>query len=78
MPVFSLGGWLTIGGTQKGDIVKEIMQAAYENGINMFDLAEGYAEGQCEIETGRVIKELGWQRSDLIITTKICGSLSPW
>jgi hypothetical protein len=23
---FSLGGWLTYGGTQKGDIVKEILQ----------------------------------------------------
>jgi len=37
----------------------------------MFDLAEGYAAGNCELETGRVVKELGWQRSDIIITTKI-------
>lgn len=29
----SLGGWLTYGGTQKGSIVKDIMQAAWENGI---------------------------------------------
>jgi hypothetical protein len=26
--VFSLGGWLTYGGTQKGDIVKECLQTA--------------------------------------------------
>lgn len=31
--VFSLGGWLTYGGTQKGSIVKEILQAAWDNGI---------------------------------------------
>lgn len=31
--VFSLGGWLTYGGTQKGNIVKEIMQAAWDHGI---------------------------------------------
>lgn len=37
----------------------------------MFDSAEGYAEGNSEVEMGRVIKECGWQRSDLIITTKI-------
>jgi hypothetical protein len=32
VPVFSLGGWLTLGGTQKGDVVKEIMQLAFDNG----------------------------------------------
>ncbi|KAL7411145.1 NADP-dependent oxidoreductase domain-containing protein [Mrakia frigida] len=68
---FSLGGWLTLGGTQKGDIVKDIMKIAYEAGINTFDLAEGYADGNCEIEAGRVIKELGWRRSDIVLTTKI-------
>jgi aryl-alcohol dehydrogenase-like predicted oxidoreductase len=47
------------------------MKIAFENGINMFDTAEGYAAGQSEIEMGRVIRELGWKRSDLIITTKI-------
>jgi aryl-alcohol dehydrogenase-like predicted oxidoreductase len=37
----------------------------------VFDTAEGYAEGNSEVEMGRVIKEMGWQRSDLIITTKV-------
>lgn len=32
---------------------------AYDNGINCFDTAEVYANGQCEIEMGRVIKEMG-------------------
>lgn len=62
VPVFSLGGWLTLGGTQKGDIVKDIMSTAFDNGINMFDLAEGYAAGNCEVECGRVVREMGWQR----------------
>jgi len=71
VPVFSLGGWLTYGGTVKGDPVKEVMQAAFEAGINMFDTAEGYEAGECEKEMGRVIRELGWRRTDLIISTKI-------
>ncbi|TFK45420.1 Aldo/keto reductase [Heliocybe sulcata] len=71
VPVFSLGGWLTLGGTVVGDPVKEIIKIAYENGINMFDTAEAYAKGKSEIEMGRVIKELGLRRTDLIITTKI-------
>jgi len=71
IPVFSLGGWLTLGGTVKGDPVKDIMKAAFDAGINMFDTAEGYEAGQSEIEMGRVIKELNWRRSDLVISTKI-------
>ena len=31
--IFSLGGWLTYGGTQKGNIVKEILQTAWDHGI---------------------------------------------
>ncbi|KAL5533597.1 hypothetical protein ACEPAG_57 [Sanghuangporus baumii] len=71
VPVFSLGGWLTFGGTVKGDPVKEIIKTAYENGINFFDTAEGYESGECEREMGRVIKELGLKRTDLIISTKL-------
>jgi len=71
VPLFSLGGWLTLGGTVTGDPVKEIIKTAFENGINMFDTAESYGKGSSEIEMGRVIKELGYRRTDLIITTKL-------
>jgi aryl-alcohol dehydrogenase-like predicted oxidoreductase len=39
VPVFSYGGWLTVGGTQKGDVVKDLMQKAFDLGINMFDVS---------------------------------------
>ncbi|KAJ7246979.1 NADP-dependent oxidoreductase domain-containing protein [Mycena rebaudengoi] len=71
VPVLSLGGWLTLGGTVNGDPVKEIMKLAFEHGINYFDTAEGYADGNSEVEMGRVLKELGYKRSDLVISTKI-------
>ncbi|KAK0199711.1 voltage-gated potassium channel beta-2 subunit [Desarmillaria ectypa] len=71
VPLFSLGGWLTYGGTVVGDPVKEIIKTAFENGINMFDTAEAYEKGKSEIEMGRAIKELGYRRSDLVISTKI-------
>jgi hypothetical protein len=32
VPVFSLGGWLTFGGTIKGDPVKDIVKLAFESG----------------------------------------------
>ncbi|KXX80647.1 putative voltage-gated potassium channel subunit beta [Madurella mycetomatis] len=69
--LFSLGGWLTYGGTQKGDIVKQILQTAWDHGIQTFDTAESYANGASEIEMGRAFKELGWPRDEYVLTTKI-------
>ncbi|KAJ7158133.1 NADP-dependent oxidoreductase domain-containing protein [Mycena filopes] len=71
VPLFSLGGWLTIGGSVVGDPVKEIIKTAFENGINCFDNAEDYSKGKSEIEMGRVLKELNYRRTDLVISTKI-------
>jgi aryl-alcohol dehydrogenase-like predicted oxidoreductase len=69
--VFSLGGWLTYGGTQKGNIVKECIQAAWENGINFFDTAEAYNAGQSEIEMGAALKELNYPRDEYVLSTKV-------
>lgn len=69
--LFSLGGWLTYGGTQKGSIVKDCLQAAWDNGINFFDTAEVYANGQSEIEMGNALKELDWPRDEYVLSTKV-------
>jgi len=69
--VFSLGGWLTYGGTQKGSIVKDCMEAAWNHGINFFDTAEVYSAGQCEIEMGEAFKGLAWPRDEYVLSTKV-------
>jgi len=69
--IFSLGGWLTYGGTQKGNIVKECLQTAWDHGVNTFDTAETYASGQSEIEMGNALKELAWPRDEYVLITKI-------
>jgi voltage-dependent potassium channel beta subunit len=69
--VFSLGGWLTYGGTQKGSIVKEILQTAWDHGVQTFDTAEAYAAGASEVEMGSALKELAWPRDEYVLTTKI-------
>ena len=51
--------------------MKECLQAAWENGINTFDTAEVYANGQCEIEMGQALKELAWPRDEYVLITKI-------
>ncbi|TKA50353.1 hypothetical protein B0A53_06243 [Rhodotorula sp. CCFEE 5036] len=69
--VFSYGGWLTVGGTVKGDPVKDLIKTALDNGVNFFDNAEIYSNGQSEIEMGRVFKELDVDRSQIVVSTKI-------
>jgi len=71
----SLGAWVTYGGTHDDDISYACMTEALKGGVNFFDNAEGYAEGNAEKVMGRVIKR--WEaeglcrRADLVISTKI-------
>jgi voltage-dependent potassium channel beta subunit len=67
----SLGAWVTYGGQVGEDVATECMKRAYEHGVNFFDNAEAYANGQAETVMGNVVRKLGWKRSDLVISTKI-------
>jgi len=67
----SLGAWVTYGGQVGEQTAKECMTAAIEHGVNFFDNAEGYAGGNAEIVMGNVIKQAGWRREDLVVSTKI-------
>ncbi|GAA5968022.1 hypothetical protein JCM11641_003704 [Rhodosporidiobolus odoratus] len=69
--VLSFGGWLTVGGSVKGDPVKDLIKTALDNGVNFFDNAEVYANGESEIEMGRVFKELDVDRSQIVVSTKV-------
>lgn len=69
----SLGGWVTYGqGKQvEDDITLKIFDKAFKAGINFFDTAEVYADGECEISFGKVLKQLGWERSEYVLSTKL-------
>jgi voltage-dependent potassium channel beta subunit len=67
----SLGAWVTYGGQVGEEVAYDCMQAAYEAGVNFFDNAEAYAQGNAEIVMGNVIRKAEWKRSDLVISTKI-------
>lgn len=71
LSALSLGAWVTYGGQVGEDAAFECMTAAYEAGVNFFDNAEAYANGNAEIVMGNVIRKAGWKRSDLVISTKI-------
>ena len=67
----SLGAWVTYGGQVGEEIAEKCMAAAFDAGVNFFDNAEGYAEGNAETVMGNVIKKLGWKHEDYVVSTKI-------
>lgn len=67
----SFGSWVTFGDQIDEDVAAACMQVAYDHGVNFFDNAEAYAGGQSEIMMGNIIQDKGWDRSDLVVSTKI-------
>lgn len=67
----SLGSWVTYGGQVGDEAAKACMIAAYDAGVNFFDGAEAYAKGEAERAMGRVLKQAGWRRESLVLSTKV-------
>jgi voltage-dependent potassium channel beta subunit len=67
----SYGAWVTFGEQIDVDAAQASMAAAYEAGVNFFDNAEGYAGGEAESMMGKVLKNTGWPRESLVISTKL-------
>lgn len=67
----SFGSWVTFGNQMDVDKAFDCMKTAYEAGVNFFDNAEVYANGQSEEIMGQIFQKSGWKRSDLVVSTKI-------
>jgi aryl-alcohol dehydrogenase-like predicted oxidoreductase len=64
----SLGSWLTIGDQLDFNASKEIIHAAYNHGINLFETAGSYAYGAAEETLGQSLKDL--PRQEIILASK--------
>jgi voltage-dependent potassium channel beta subunit len=62
---------VTYGGQVGEDVALKCMSAAYDAGVNFFDNAEVYADGNAEIVMGNVIKKLRWQRESIVVSSKV-------
>jgi voltage-dependent potassium channel beta subunit len=47
------------------------MSISYDNGINFFDNAEGYALGESEKMMGRVLSKKNWDRTSYSVSSKV-------
>ena len=67
----SIGSWVTYGKQVDVRAAREILEAAWESGVNFFDNAEAYAGGQSEIIMGQALREMGLPREQYLVSTKI-------
>jgi voltage-dependent potassium channel beta subunit len=67
---FSFGSWVTFGKQVEVNAAANMMSAAKDYGINFFDNAEAYGQGQSEEIMGQVLKKLNWPRLSYLISTK--------
>jgi aryl-alcohol dehydrogenase-like predicted oxidoreductase len=53
-----------------------IVRAAWEAGVTFFDTADAYSQGQSEVLTGQLLRELG-DREELVVATKVFLPMTP-
>jgi voltage-dependent potassium channel beta subunit len=71
----SIGGWINFGeGKMAQDNARAVVDAAYENGINFFDLADIYGRGEAEKQMGALLKQ--FPRHTLVISSKVFWDMS--
>ena len=73
--LLSLGSWTTFGDSVKDEaLVGDIVKAAYDKGVNFFDMADAYAKGESERMMGRALK--GLPRHSLVLSSKLFRPMS--
>jgi aryl-alcohol dehydrogenase-like predicted oxidoreductase len=76
MTFSGVGFWKNIGSVdQKG--ADALIKASIEAGINFFDTADVYSEGESEKTLGQSLRNLDIGRKDVVIATKVYGRTGP-
>lgn len=68
--VLSFGSWVTFGNQIGNSTAKELMAYAYDQGVNFFDNAEIYANGESEKVMGKLLRDFNWERSSYVVSSK--------
>lgn len=71
----SLGAWVTFGAQLDAEDASRLIHYAYEHGVNFFDNADMYADGQAEALMGAAIRDL--PREALVLSSKVFWPTMP-
>jgi aryl-alcohol dehydrogenase-like predicted oxidoreductase len=70
------GFWKAIAGLEQ-ESATALVKASIEAGVNFFDTANVYSAGVSETMLGQAFKDLGSNRDDIVIATKVFGQMGP-
>lgn len=70
------GAFSRIGDLGQGD-ADALLKEAVDAGVNFIDTANVYSEGMSEEITGQAIRNLGLDRDELVVATKVMGPMGP-
>ena len=70
------GIWKAIGAVDQAG-ADELIKASIDAGINFFDTADVYSEGESEKTLGQSLKNLNIARKDVVLATKVFGRVGP-
>ncbi len=71
LSALSFGAWVTFGGCVERATARELIAAAWDHGVNFFDNAEGYGNGEAERLMGDVIADLRLPRDGYCVSSKV-------
>jgi voltage-dependent potassium channel beta subunit len=71
----SLGAWVTFGDQVDEKAASDLIHAAYDGGVNFFDNADIYANGQAETVMGTAIRDI--PREALVLSSKVFWPTMP-
>ena len=66
----SFGSWLTFSFQLDESAAADCMHVAYDAGVNFFDNAEAYANGESERMMGHALQKAGWGRDTYCVSSK--------
>lgn len=64
-------GVMRINGLDSDAAAQQVLETAAGNGINFFDNADVYGDGECEKRFGRALKQSNLQRDHIFVQTKV-------
>jgi aryl-alcohol dehydrogenase-like predicted oxidoreductase len=70
------GFWQAIGQLDQAASTA-LVGRALEKGVNFIDTANVYSEGRSEMQLGQALRDLGVQREEVIVATKVRGRMGP-
>jgi aryl-alcohol dehydrogenase-like predicted oxidoreductase len=70
------GFWKVVGAVDQAG-ADELVKVSIDAGINFFDTADVYSEGESEKTLGQSLRNLNIARKDVVIATKVFGRVGP-